>query len=242
MFETLLILGAFFFFVSEKENPFFLSIFAILTIWIYLLQPKERRLFRFSFFIATILSVVFFALILPKDSSIYLKLPIFLLIGALFFTIFGLFNTFFAKKRQIYSIVNAVLGIFLIEYGIILAKNNALGLNLIIFTGIMFIFKEYLVLESGDRRLPVELKSKYFREWTMGAVGALLVIESIFFTKTLPLPHFTFLGLISLFFVIIRKIEKDRIKGVLRLNICLEQTLVLVFGIIIALASGRWGR
>ena len=221
-----------------------LLIFAIAVIWIYLLQPKDRRLFKSSFFITSILGVIFFGFILSKNASIYLKLPLFLFFGAMLFIILGLSNTIFTKKRQIHSLVNTILGICFVGAGILAVKNNILGLLIAVFISIALTLKEYLFLQSDDWRdfTGVEPKARNFRLWTIGMVGALLTTESIFFTKTLPLPLFSFLGVVSLFFVVIRKLGKDHIKGVLRLNTCLEQALIMICGIIITLASGEWGR
>ena len=210
----------------------FWAILLIFAVRSYLSQLEERKLYKSSFWLLFILTVLTGSLI--QKETIIFKLFLAIFFSAMFFIKTGLGNLFFSRPKVIYDFFNSVLVITGVFVGLKLIHNlppgffwSILPLYFLVF---FLIFKEVIALETSNRHhLNIVSASLSF------IIGNILIILLL-----LPLNIFGQTGFIGLLFIILKNLIKRHKNGTLTAKFCLTQASIFVVLTLLIFGTATW--
>lgn len=211
-------------------KPWNIGLFLVLSVWIYLSSLEERKIFKKSFFLL-VLATILIALGLGT-APIFAKAIVIVILSLIFFLLVGLSNFLFSSPPLIYQIIITSLSILIgAIFFYILADINRLWLGLAgISTSFFLVFYEILNFEGiADKKRIVT-----------SAVCALLLGEIASLGIFLPLNFLGFAAFEALIFMVLKNLIISHLKGTMSLKFILGQVIIFTTVAIIIFSSSRW--
>ncbi|MEK7626887.1 MAG: hypothetical protein AAB399_01855 [Patescibacteria group bacterium] len=208
---------------------------------VYFSELPDRRLFRASYWLVSIGSVLGASAVLsfpgfPLKGLIGVFLA--LIFGGFIFLVLGLINLLFKNRNIAYSLLNiALIACFsiLVFYrwpgfsaGLVLP--DILWL-LLVFFGITLLMKEFLVFEGVATGWNLRMIS-----WSVGFLACQIAALSLL----LPLGFINAAAFLTLFLIIVRDAILGRLRGFLGLTLVLRELTIFVVVLSLIFATVTW--